>query len=296
MENKSYSTKFKAQLALLGGGIFFGISSPLARAMGKWLQPFSVVFIRFLFALPFALIFFLKGERPKNVPYKKLTGFALLFPISVCLYTFSLFYTKVSIAIFSFYIANVVASIVIGIIFNKEKLTGKKLVGFIIALIAVVILTNPFEGFTMSLGMILGYLSGIFQSIASLYQKRLSQYVNEKTLTITQVIGGLFVGLVSILFIHDKSIFAITPHGLLLGLLFGFLFFLINYLMIYGFKHADIGVGTILLSSELIFGPIAAFLIFRETLSGLEILGGILIAISVTLVSMHREKPSVIET
>ncbi len=288
-ETKSYSTKLKAQLALLGGGIFFGISSPLARAMGRWLQPFSVVFIRFLFALPFAIGFFLRGERVGKGPFKKLTFFALLFPVSVCLYTFSLFYTKVSIAIFSFYIANLIASILIGMFFNKEKLSGRRLFGFVITIIAVIVLTNPFQGFVMSTGMLLGYLSGIFQSIASLYQKRLSQYVNEKTLALTQVVGGLFVGLVSILFIKDRSIFAITPHGLLLGLLFGFLFFLINYLMIYGFKYADIGIGTILLSSELIFGPIAAFIIFGETLSGLEILGGALIACAVVMVSLPNK-------
>ena len=293
MENKPYTTKAKASFALLGGGIFFGISSPFSRMMGKWLAPFSVVFIRFLFALPFALGFFLKGEKVEKLPYKKLVGFALLFPISVCLYTFSLFYTKVSIAIFSFYIANLIASIIIGIFWNKEKLFGKKLFGFILAIVAVLILTNPFQGFVVSAGMLLGYLSGIFQSIASLYQKRLSKSVNERVLTLTQVMGGLFVGLISIFFIKDGSIFMITGHGLLLGLVFGFLFFLINYLMIYGFKYADIGIGTILLSSELVFGPIAAYLIFNETLSGLEILGGILIAIAVVFVSLHKDTVSV---
>ncbi len=287
-ENKPYSTKIKAQLALLGGGIFFGVSSPLARAMGRWLHPFSVVFIRFLFALPFAVGFFLRGEKMVNVPFKKLAGFALLFPISVCLYTFSLFHTKVSIAIFSFYIANLVTSIIIGALFNQEKLSGKKIFGFTLAIAAVVIIANPFQGFVISAGMVLGYLSGIFQSVASLYQKRLSRSVDEKTLTLTQIIGGLFVALVSILFIKDISIFSITTHGLLLGLLFGFLFFLINYLMIYGFKYADVGIGTILLSSELIFGPIAAYIIFGETLTRFEILGGILIACAVVLVQQAK--------
>lgn len=281
-----FSTRIKANLALLGGGVSFGISSPLARLMGTWLNPFSVVFIRFLFALPFAAAFFLSGDNRKLF-LKKLTWFGLVFPVSVCLYTFSLFHTKVSLAIFSFYIANVLASLLIGRIFNNEKFSRNKIIGLCFAGAAIVIFTNPFQGFSLDTGMILGYLSGITQSIASLYQKRLSRTIDERALTLAQVIGGLVVGLGAILFVRDASILSISGHGLLLGLIFGFLFFIINYFMIYGFKHAEIGVGTILLSSELLFGPIAAYFIFGEILTPLEIIGGLLIACSVVFVSKH---------
>ena len=283
-----FSTKLKANIALLSGGIFFGVSSPLARLMGTWLNPFSVVFIRFLFALPFSIIFFLGGDI-KNTPIKKLIPFGLFLPVSVCMYTFALFHTKVSLAIFSFYIANLISSIIIGYFFNKEKLSRNKIIGFTLAIIAVLIFTNPFQGFVNNTGMLFGYVSGIIATLASLYQKQLSKTVDERVLTLTQIIGGLFVALVSIIFIHDMSIFTISTNGLLLGLLFGFLFFLINYCMIYGFKYAEIGIGTILLSSELLFGPLAAFLIFKETLSPLEIFGGIVIAFAMFFVSRNTD-------
>ena len=286
--NGKISTKLKANLALLGGGVFFGVSSPLARLMGTWLNPFSVVFIRFLFALPFSIIFFLRGD-VKNVPIKKLILFALFLPVSVCLYTFALFHTKVSLAIFSFYIANLISSIIIGYLFNKERVSKNKTVGFILAIVAILIFTNPFHGFVTNTGMILGYLSGITATFASLYQKRLSKTIDEKALTLTQIIGGLVVALVAIIFINDMSILTISARGLLLGVIFGFLFFLINYFMIYGFKYSEIGIGTILLSSELLFGPLAAFIIFKETLSPLEIIGGVVIALAMFFVSKHKD-------
>lgn len=288
MSFKSFSQKSKANLALLGGGVFFGVSSPLARLMGTWLQPFSVVFIRFIFALPFALGFFYKGKSEK-FELKKLWLFGLLFPISVCLYTFSLFHTKVSLAIFSFYAANLLSSVILGAILNKEQISGNKLIGIILAVGAILIFTKPFAGFSNDTGMILGYLSGIMQTIASLYQKRLSTETSEKSLTLVQVLGGLFVTAIAILYIRDFSILTISIEGLALGLVFGFLFFLINYLMIYGFKYAEIGVGTILLSSELLFGPLAAYIIFGEILSTPEIIGGILIAGAVLFASRHKD-------
>ncbi len=282
------SQKVKANIALLISGIFFGVSSPLARLMGTWLNPFSVVFIRFLFALPFSFLFLRKVEI-KNVSLKKLIPFGLFLPTSVCLYTFALFNTKVSLTIFSFYIANLISSIIVGYFFNKEKISTNKTIGFVLATVAVLIFTNPFQGFSVNTGMMLGYLSGITATFASLYQKRLSKSIDEKILTFTQIIGGLVVSIVAIVFINDASIFTISAHGLVLGLIFGFIFFLINYLMIYGFKYAEIGIGTILLSSELLFGPIAAYFIFGETLSHLEIIGGVLIAFAAIFVSRHKE-------
>ena len=287
MSFKSFSQKSKANLALLGGGVFFGVSSPLARLMGTWLHPFSVVFIRFIFALPFALGFFYKGKSEK-FELKRLWLFGLLFPVSVCLYTFSLFHTKVSLAIFSFYAANLLSSVVIGAIFNKEKISGNKLISIILATVAVIIFTKPFEGFSIDTGILLGYLSGITQTVASLYQKRLSAQTSERALTLVQVLGGLFVTIIAILAIKDWSIFTISLEGLGLGFIFGFLFFLINYFMIYGFKHTEIGIGTILLSSELLFGPLAAYIIFGEILSTPEIIGGILIAGAVLFASRHK--------
>ena len=280
--------KTKANIALLAGGALFGVSSPMARLMGAWLNPLSVVFVRFLFALPFALIFFFKGERPKNLPYKKLIVFGILFPISVCLYNWSLFNTKISLAIFSFYISNVLSSILAGYFLHHEKICGNKLIGFILAFVAIVCFTDPLHGFALDRGMLFGYASGIVQTIASLRQKRLSQTVDERSMTLVQIVSGVIVAAVLCVVLKDDSVFRLTAFGLVLASVFGFMNFLINYFMIYGFKHAEIGIGTILLSSELLFGPLAAFAMFGETLSHMEILGGLLIALSVVFVARHK--------
>ena len=182
------------------------------------------------------------------------------------------------------------SSIFMGLVFNKEKITRNKLIGFVLSLGAVICFTNPIQGFSISSGMVLGYLSGFFQSVASLYQKRLSKDTIASILTLTQVLGGLCISFVAIWFIRDISVFDLSWNGGMLGLLFGFLFFLINYLMVYGFKYADLGVGTILLSSELVFGPIAAHLLFQETLTSLEFLGGGLIVCAVILVSRQEKR------
>lgn len=114
-----------AHLSLLAAGFLYGASSPLARYIGTWLSPFSVVLVRFVFALPLALLTFNKNDF-RNIPKQKLVLFGVLFPISVSLYTLSLFNTKISLAIFSFYIANLMSSIIAGKLIFSEKLSFHK--------------------------------------------------------------------------------------------------------------------------------------------------------------------------
>jgi drug/metabolite transporter (DMT)-like permease len=280
--------KAKANSALLTVGLLFGLSSPMGRFMAQWTTPVGFVFIRSLFTLPFAIILFLKGARPKNLPYKTLAVFSTIYPISMCLYYVAVFNTKVSLAIFSFYVANVVSSILAGYFLNHEKVSDTKLIGFVLAFAAIICFTNPLQGFTIDSGMLFGYASGVIQTIASFYQKRLTKNVDERSLTLAQVIGSVVVTALLLVVMRDSSLINITWLAVLCGVILGLMNFGINYFMIYGFKYAEIGIGTVLMSSELIFGPVAAYLIFGETLTTLELIGGALIALSVVFVSRHK--------
>lgn len=168
---------------------------------------------------------------------------------------------------------------------------SQKLQAFTVALIAVITLTHPFDtGFVVDLGMILGYLSGIIATIASVFQKQLTKVMHESSLTFVQVISGILVAGIFVMSVGDRSIMSLSPEGILLSMIFGVIFFLINYLMIYGFKHAEIGTGTLLLSSELVFGPLLAFFVFHETLGIYEIVGGVLVVAATVIVALENPR------
>lgn len=256
--------------------------------LSPYLSAFGVVGTRFLFALPFALgaLLFTKEKlsiHKNNIG--KLSFFAFIFPVSVIFYTLALFYTKVSLAIFSFYTANLLSSLLLGKIIHKEHFGIAKKIAFLLSLGAVVVFTNPFQGFSLDLGIVCGYISGIIQTIASHYQKKYSASIPEKTLSFAQITGGIILGLSIAFFMGDFRLFSLPLHGVLIAIVFGFASYLINNLLLYGFKRADIGTGTILMSTELIFGPLMAFLIFSEVLRPFEILGGILAIFATLLIA-----------
>jgi drug/metabolite transporter (DMT)-like permease len=69
--------------------------------------------------------------------------------------------------------------------------------------------------------------------------------------------------------------------GILVGLLYGASFAAVSYLMVYGFRRAKLSIGTVMVSSELFFGPVLAFFIFTERLSLLQIIGGIVTILAI---------------
>ncbi len=282
------SPKAKGNIALLGVGFAFGASSPIAKLLSPFLSPFGVVGVRFLFALPFALAqMWYKGERV-YVPRAQLlclSCVAALQPVSSILFTMALFSTKISLAIFSFYVANLVTSLVVGLLVHKERISMAKGVAFALALVAVVLFTDPFNSFEISAGMLIGYLSGVLQTAASHYQKKYASTFNVPTLTFAQIIGGIVIGFGIAFAIGDFGIFTLPAYAVGLAALIGAMMFAINRLSVYGYARADIGTGTLLQSSELVFGPLFALLIFGEVLGMYEIVGALLVIVATILVA-----------
>lgn len=280
--------KQKGNSALLAVGFLFGASSPLAKILSPFLSAFGVVGTRFLFALPFALISIFSNKEDVMINRNnlaKLSFFGFIFPISVIFYTLALFNTKVSLAIFSFYIANLLSSIIIGKLVHKENFGLSKKLAFLLSILAIVILTEPFNSYVVDIGIVFGYISGCIQTLASHFQKKYSESINETTLTLSQIIGGILIGFAIAFYVGDFGVFALTPYALGIAIIFGLVIFLINKFLVYGFKRADIGTGTILMSSELIFGPLMAYIIFQETLSAQQIVGGCLALVAAILVA-----------
>ena len=63
-----------------------------------------------------------------------------------------------------------------------------------------------------------------------------------------------------------------------------------NYLMIIGFNNFDLNLGTIVLSSELLFASIFGYLIYKEVPTINELIGCGLIAFSVIISHVNFKK------
>ena len=276
--------KYIGPASLLLIGVLFGLSGVIAKYLSGLLNPYQVVEYRFLVAFILALIFLLATKQKisfNKLDTKILTFYAVTFPISVIFFTLAIFYTTVSLAVFSFYIATLISSFVVGRMYFGEKITTNKKIALVFILLAVLAFTNPFQNFNIQLGFVFGIISGIFQTIASSFQKIVGKSTNRISLLIIQTLAGVGISALTIGLSGGSFFPSIPLMALFIAIFFGAIFLAISYLFLVGFKYTNLNTGSILVSSELFFGPFFAFMLLSENLSGLELLGGVFIATAV---------------
>lgn len=288
----------RAELALFTAGVLYGASTPLGRSLGEWFLPSTIVALRFAFALPFCLIGLRGTSRRLELPAHRLLPVALLFPISATLFTYSFFEASIAVAIFGFYIANLLSSLLVGVLVHREPLDRPTVAAFASSIVAVALIALGQDGGEDSpwlLGFTLACGSGLAATAIANEQKRLADHVDGDTITLAQVVGGLVVCALFAFIIGDHSITQATLPALSLSLLYGALFFGCNRLMVYGFRKGAIGLGTVLLSIEVLVGPLMALAIFGESLSTLEVAGGAFTGLAVLMTAFRKPKPTTAE-
>lgn len=276
--------KYIGEGSLLLIGLLFGLSGVIAKYLSSWLDPYQVVEYRFFIAFVSAIVVFvLSGQKLnfKRVNVKTLILFAVTLPISSILFTLAIFNSSVSLAVFSFYISNLASSFVVGKLFFGEEITSDRKIALFFIVLAIVAFTNPFDHFVIKIGFVYGILSGIFQTLASTFQKLVGQSADRMGLLIIQTLVGVILSVIAISVTGSNLVGSLPLSVGLIAIFFGVIYLLIAYLFLVGFKYVNLQIGSILVSTELFFGPFFAFLLLSEKLTNLELLGGLLIAIAV---------------
>ncbi len=294
MVNSKSVTKYVGPGSLLLIGVLFGLSGVIAKHLSNWLNPYQVVEYRFLTAFIFAPVILVVTRQKlsfRGVDAKILTFFAITFPVSVIFFTLAIFHTTVSLAVFSFYIATLVTSFIVGRVYFNEAITMNKKIALFFILLAVIAFTNPFENFSIQSGFLLGIISGVFQTIASAFQKVAGRSTNRISLLLIQTLAGITISAFAVGLTGGTFFQAIPISAAWITVFFGVIFLAISYLFLVGFKSTNLNVGSILVSSELFFGPFFAFLLLSEKMTGLQVLGGIFTIVAV-LFSNRKESLS----
>lgn len=274
----------KGFFSLLMVGLLFGLSGPLAKLLSDSFSAYEAVVLRFGVALLIALVinFFIKNKISFiGIPKKTLTLFSISFPVSVILFVLSIYNTKVTISIFTYYIADSITSFLIGFFFLREKIDKNKLIGLLLLIVSLGFFTNIIQDFSLTIGMLFGLLSGVTNAIASYYKKIIKGKTTVLSLTILQTISGVVIA--SIAMIASGSVFvrSVTSIDVVITILYGIVFLIITYLMIYGFQNFNLNLGSIVVSSELIFGPIFAYFILNEIITKPEFVGSAFVIIAI---------------
>lgn len=285
--------KFIGPASLLVIGLLFGLSGVMAKYLSEWLSAYQVVEYRFVIAL-IGLLILIIIFRPKvslkGLSKKVLFLYAITFPLSVILFTLSIFNGSVALAVFSFYTATLVSSFIIGRIFFKEKIHIYKQLALVATLISVIAFTDPFHNIGLNLGLVFGLLSGLIQGVASSFQKLLSNHANKTSLLLYQCLAGVTLAVLALVFVNEPLYVEIGAFQWFVVVLFGLAMLAITYLFLIGFKYTNLNTGSVLVSSELLFGPFFAFILLSEGLSQGILIGGLFTVIAVVLSSINNPK------
>lgn len=290
---KSRIDKTKGFFALLLTGLIFGIMAILVRLLNTQLTPYQQIFFRNLigFLLAIIIVVIIKARLSWTKAQRKyLFLFGIPYPLTMVFYTLSILHTKIAITVSSFYIGLIALTFFIGITIFKEKVTRVKLIGLFFALIGLVFFILPFSFSSINLGLVYGILAGIFGAVAHALRKHLGGTINRFFLVSIQMFGGIIIAGILLLLFHQTQLHPLSYVNWGILFLFGLLLMAISYFSIVGFQHIDLHVGSIIISSELIFAPLFAALMFKEYPTFLEYIGCLCIMLAVIIPNVNLKK------
>ncbi len=282
--------KLKGFLALLLAGATLGSFSIWIRFLNTDLGPFQQIVLRNIIAVIFSVLLILGFRRKidfKQTPKKYLFAYMFAFPLSIVFFTLSVIMGKIITAIFGLYLASFMISLVVGITVFKEKITFKKVSALVLVLIALFVYTSPFSLHNfLDRGFLFGVLAGCAEATANSFRKYLGGKLDKLVLIAVQGFGALILGIVLVAVAGQFAIPAVSVFNWFILFIFGSLLVLMTYLTLVGFSNFDLNLGTVVISSELFFGPIFAFLVFAERPTTFQTIGAFLIIAAIIVLNV----------
>lgn len=280
----------EADFLLLLITFFWGVANLVCDYAMEVVTPMQLNAARFVIAFFVSAIVLRKSI--KNVTKQTIKSAALVgFLLSTC-YVFAMYgilYAR-SIATFSFIIAlPVVMNPIINLVFRKIKPQKKFVMCLLICLSGLTLLNMVGGRLAFGLGETMAMLSSLCYSIDVCYTDVAvaREDVNAKHLGLFQI-GFCAVFLTAASFIADDSFSITTQPGIIASILFLAVFstalaFIMQPIAQQYTTSNHIGI---IFSLEPVFASAAAFVVFKQTLSGLQFAGAVLMLISVVLMNV----------
>lgn len=280
--------------ALFAAGIILGSFGVLIRWLDAEMSAAQQIGLRHAIALAFAIMLLLwrrPGTGFSGVRRPLLIAYAAAFPLSVIFFTYAVVSTKIAVAVFALYGGSLLVAQIGGSMFFGEKLTRRRASVLALCLTGLISFAAPsLDEASLNSGMALGFLAGLLDGVANFLRKYLTATVNRLALVTLQLFGGLLISIVILLVASDPISIRLSAFSWMIALIFGALVLAIAYLPLIGFRYFDLSLGTVVLSSELLFAPLFAILFFSEHPTPSEWLGGGLILLAVIVMNRPTEE------
>ena len=288
------SDRMRGSLALFSASAIYASFGPLIRILSEMFGDYTQVAARMGLAFVFLLTIAIAFKLIKKLSLTHIAYAILLGVIStgiVAAFTVAIIETKLATAVFLLYAASMVSSLVLGTLFFKENLGVQKIIALIFAFIGLWLFSDVLIALT--LGVFAAIFSGFCEGCANVVRKKLKG-VDKTTVLLYQFFVSAMGAFILAGIFAEPMIKTISSGPIVALIVFALLQLALNNLLLYGFQHFDVNIGTVILSLELFFAAILGFVLFGEKLTIYELLGGIAIftASVVSAWEFKRANPS----
>jgi drug/metabolite transporter (DMT)-like permease len=288
MTFKDKTEQQKGVIALILLALTFASMGLFARYLSSGLLLFQQVYFRILAAFIIGYIVFRKEiniSKFKRLLAKEwiiITFRAVSLSLfGIILFTQAIILTKYSNVSF---IGSLPTTALLGFILLHEKFSFKKLALILLAFGGVLLISvqDYSHIFSWGKGEVLALISTIFFSLSYIARKWQSNALNNKELTVINFLVAFIVVFIASLLKGDGLPTTGWHWGLLIAVIGAGIFNILNvFLTNYGFQKVEAVFASNILTLESVFAIVLGFLFYKEIPIPKELLGGIIITLSV---------------
>jgi drug/metabolite transporter (DMT)-like permease len=278
----NYQNNNRGFALLLLAGFLYATYGVFSRIIGTDIATFYQYTTRaaLVIVLLLTLLFFTSKTKAKRVNPKHYK-WILLQGIAAGLLTPTFFLSvnnlPLGTTIFLFYALGTIVNYILGSIVHHEKITSVKAVSLILGVIGVFLMSMESIKLNQPLYIIYALLSGVFFGLNLTSVKVLSNDYPNLQINLFNWTGVLIVSLLfSVLFSEAWTVPVVNDQWIA-NIALAIVSFCASMSTVTGFKYMELQKGSIVLLSELVFGVLIGWLLYKEIPTLLLALGSIFI-------------------
>jgi drug/metabolite transporter (DMT)-like permease len=293
------SKSFAGFASLLSATFIYGFFGVLARVIGLNLPLFYQSWVRNLFQLFILAVFVLLLRKwvpvkQKDVKWLLLRTFGGLVGFFGSFIAF--LYIPFGTTYFVFYAGSTIGGYLLGNILFHEKFTLKKIISLGLSVVGLLFIYSVSFEMDKSIYVLAALLSGFGTSVWNTFSKKISDVYSALQLNFIDTILTFAVTLSISLIIREQWVAPELSPIWLAMILFAVMFILTGQLMVYGFSRLDVHLASLIMLTEILFGVIFGYVFFRESVTPMTLVGGLLIISAIVLPELKVRKQKHVKT
>jgi drug/metabolite transporter (DMT)-like permease len=285
------ASQHRGFFALVFATLFFGSYGILYRFIGTDFGIFFQGWVRAIVILFFLSLYIFYSKHWRSIEKIDYKWFVLMAVPGVLsfLATFVAFNNLViGTALFIFYACSTIGGYLLGFFIFREKITQIKIISLIICLVGLLIISSFSIEKNDLFYLFLTAFAGFSSASWNIFSKKISSKYPFAEILFVNFIISFAVNLLLSLYFKDAISLPVFSISWISVFLLAIVTLCAASLTIYGFKHMQAQVGSLVMLLEIVFGTFFAWLFFKETLTPLSVVGGAFIIFGVALPNLRR--------